>query len=111
MTLLRIDDAARVAIVEYSGVVDRSDAQIGIPELRERSRGYSVIIDLTGVTAFKVTTEDIQIAAARADSEQRHRCAFIAPADIAFGLTRMSNCPPDLQQLPCFALLRLPASG
>jgi hypothetical protein len=91
MKRVRIDQAARVVLIEYSGAVEHADAQIGNPALRREDwSSYVFIVDLTRVTTFNVSTEDIQIAAARSGPDQpRVRCAFIAPSDVAFGLTRM----------------------
>jgi hypothetical protein len=83
-----VDHERRVIVVRYSGLVDNSDAQIGVPEFRQMD-GWSFLIDLRQVGQFDVSTESIQVAAARSGPGPGVRCAFVAETQIAYGLTRM----------------------
>ena len=88
MKQVYVDHELRLIVIRYAGAVDNSDAQIGVPEFRQLDR-YSFLVDLRGVATFDVSTESIQVAAARSGPGQGSRCAFIAAEQLAYGLTRM----------------------
>jgi hypothetical protein len=88
MKQVYVDHEGRVIVIRYSGIVDNADAQIGVPEFRQLA-GYSFLVDLREVVTFDVSTESIQVAAARSGPGQGSRCAFVAAGQLAFGLTRM----------------------
>jgi hypothetical protein len=89
MKEFRIDHAARVVVVEYSGVVTNEDFLLGQQDYGTLDASYALLVDLSRAIDFAVTTEDMRRLAARFQPERRRRCAVIAPSDVAFGLSRM----------------------
>ena len=85
----RIDHAARVVVVEYSGVVTNEDFLLGQQDYGALDADYAFLVDLTRSTEFAVTTDELRRLAARFTPERRRACAVVAPSDVAFGLSRM----------------------
>lgn len=84
-----IDHAARVVVVEYSGVVTNNDFLHGQQEYGELDANYSFLVDLSNATEFQVSADDMRRLASRFTPERRKRLAVVAPSDVAFGLSRM----------------------
>jgi hypothetical protein len=103
MKEFRIDHASRVVVVEYSGVVTNEDFLQGQQEYGVLDGSYSLLVDLSRTTDFKVTTDDLRRLAGRFTPERRGRCAVIAPSDVGFGLSRMIEV---YAQNPGFAVFR-----
>jgi hypothetical protein len=89
MKTFRIDTAARAVFIEYSGIVTNSDLAAGATEYGPLAAEYMMLVDLSKVEGFEVTTEGICSIGQRSGGDRVNRCAVIAPTDLAFGLARM----------------------
>jgi hypothetical protein len=99
----RIDHAARVVVVTYSGVVTNEDFLLGQQDYGALDAGYAFLVDLSNTTDFSVGTDDLRRLAARFTPERRRVCAVVAPSDVAFGLSRMIEV---FAQNPRFSVFR-----
>jgi hypothetical protein len=90
MKSVQIDEAAKVVVVEYREVVTDGDLESGISAYAKLGPKYSVLIDLSNVIRFEVTSEGLRkVARLTAGPDARQRCALIAPTPLAYGLARM----------------------
>src|SRR3569833_2334853 len=89
MKEFRIDHAARVVLIEYSGVVTNEDFLLGQQEYGQLDAAYDLLVDLSKASDFRVSPEDLRRLASRFAPERRGRIAAFAPSDVAFGLSRM----------------------
>jgi hypothetical protein len=90
MKKYRIETNARMVFIEYSGVVVHTDLLVGVEEYGRLGPTYSILIDLTGVTNFKIDSDHLRrVARLTSGAAARQRCAVIAPTPTAYGLARM----------------------
>ena len=92
----RVDRESRLVVAVGHGTMTDSDVfgyQRDVWSLPE-VRGFSELIDMTGVTTIALPSGDrvrdlAELAASMDDSAEGSRFAIVAPADLAFGLGRM----------------------
>ncbi len=87
-----IDPNERLVISRLSGVVTNDEVQIHNRSLRTDPQfdpSYRQLIDLTGITEIRITTDTVTTAAQNQYFTPGARRAFIATTDATFGLARM----------------------
>lgn len=80
--------------LSFSDAVAHKDKLLGDPDFE---RTYSQIIDLTQITEFLLSNEDVRAFAKFSVFSPESRRAIIAPGDLKFGMARMFATLRELQ--------------
>lgn len=81
-------------VISFSDMVAHKDKLLSDPDFE---RTYSQIIDLTQITEFALSNEDIRAFANFSVFSPESRRAIIAPGDLKFGMARMFATLRELQ--------------
>ena len=87
-----IDPRQQLVVSHLSGVVTNDEVQVHNSTLPTDPRfdpSYRQLIDLTGITEIRVTTETVTTAAQNQYFTPGTRRAFVATSEAAFGMARM----------------------
>src|SRR5206468_766239 len=87
-----IDPNERLVVSRLSGVVTNDEVQIhnsSLPTDPQFDPSYRQLIDLSGITEIRITTDTVTTAAQNQYFTPGTRRAFVATSDATFGMARM----------------------